>query len=38
MLKGFTLIELILVIAIVLLLAAIIFPIGWNFYQIQIFN
>ncbi len=35
---GFTLIELIVVIGIVVLLAAIFLPIGFNFYRLQIFN
>ena len=36
--SGFTLIELIIVIAISIFLVAIFFPIGLNFYQIQVLN
>jgi len=36
--SGFTLIELIIVIAISIFLVAIFFPIGFNFFQIQVLN
>ncbi len=36
--SGFTLLELLIVIAIFFLLTAITLPVGWNFYKIQILN
>jgi len=36
--QGFTLVEILVVIAIILFLTAIIAPIGLNFYKIQVFN
>jgi Tfp pilus assembly protein FimT len=35
---GFTLVELLIVIGIIIFLAAILLPIGFNFYQLQILN